>query len=109
MFALTDEGDFNAMVVLSPRQRRDSVGLKPSRDFALYECSDLACGKGVALRLAQGDVKGKSFYSRVASQTINTEMSAGLTPEILPAWPKLNGLIRLSFSCASKRKPLIVV
>ena len=46
-------------------------------------------------------------YSLVANQTIKTEISAGFTPEILPACPRLNGRIRFSFSWASKRSPLI--
>ena len=46
-------------------------------------------------------------HSRVASHTISTEISAGLTPEILPACPKFKGFTRSSFSLASILKPRI--
>ena len=43
--------------------------------------------------------------SRAASQISSTEMSAGLTPEMRPAWPMFSGFTRLSFSPASRRSP----
>ena len=67
--------------------------------------------QGLALTLENDNAFGVRYYSllRVASHTIRMETSAGFTPEIRPACPRLRGLIRFSFSCASNRKPAIVV
>lgn len=42
-----------------------------------------------------------------ASHIRSTEISAGLTPLIRDAWPILAGMVLFSFSCASRRKPVI--
>ena len=54
------------------------------------------------------DVLAHAFPS-FASQINSTEMSAGLTPLMRDAWPIFAGMTFCSFSCASSRRPVMVL
>ena len=65
-------------------------------------------GGGELFRLfgREGCLRGGNYF-REARYTISTAMSAGLTPEMRPACPRLSGRILFSFCRASRRSPPI--
>ena len=58
---------------------------------------------------AFGAINNNLPYLFCSSQMSSTAISAGETPEILPAWPMDMGLMALSFSLASSRRPPMVL
>ena len=72
--------------------------------------------RGVVLRVANQEmtIAGGNrtiiyIPTRCSSQISSTATSAGLTPEIRPAWPMDMGRMASSFSRASSRRPPMVL
>ena len=87
---LTEEGS-----AISPKSRQSGELCRTSPDLAIARPPS---PKGRALLY-------ETPVYLCSSQMSSTAISAGLTPEILPAWPMDMGRIWASFSWASSRRP----
>ena len=122
-----------AIAAAATREFRAKAGSSPACRFVLGlfvmigALVFLGCPLRMVIRLGGGDLPAHGLClfcqtlsdirhwsapslccrSCAASQISSTEMSAGLTPLMRPAWPMFSGFTLFSFSTASSRRPLI--